>query len=104
MWVWVKIKPPGDRTFQSMLPFTRVPFWVLYLFLTHSHVDLESLEWSMSSPPAQGIGTREPRTAPRTRVGELLGKFLICFSFHRDAIHDRLSFKTTAVIEYGIAT
>ena len=27
-WVWVKIKPPGDRRFWSMLPLTRVPFWV----------------------------------------------------------------------------
>ena len=28
IWVWVKIKPPGDHTFWSMLPLTRVPFWV----------------------------------------------------------------------------
>ena len=27
-WVWVKIKPPGDHRFWSMLPFTRIPFWV----------------------------------------------------------------------------
>ena len=27
-WAWVKIKPSGDRRFQSMFPFTRVPFWV----------------------------------------------------------------------------
>ena len=27
-WVWVKIKPPGDRRFWSMLPVTRVLFWV----------------------------------------------------------------------------
>ena len=27
-WAWVKIKPAGDRRFQSMFPFTRVPFWV----------------------------------------------------------------------------
>ena len=27
-WVWVKIKPPGDHRFWSMLPLTRVPFWV----------------------------------------------------------------------------
>ena len=25
-WVWVKIKPPGDRRFWSMFPLTRVPF------------------------------------------------------------------------------
>ena len=34
-WVWVKIKPAGDRGFRSMLPLTRVP---LYPFLTHSHI------------------------------------------------------------------
>ena len=28
IWVWVKIKPPGDRRFWSMFPLTRVPFWV----------------------------------------------------------------------------
>ena len=27
-WVWVKMKPPGDRRFWSMLPLTRVPFGV----------------------------------------------------------------------------
>ena len=27
-WVWVKIKPPGDRRFWSRFPFTRVPFEV----------------------------------------------------------------------------
>ena len=26
--VCAKIKPPGDRRFQSMFPFTWVPFWV----------------------------------------------------------------------------
>ena len=26
--MWVKIKPLGDHTFWSMLPLTRVPFWV----------------------------------------------------------------------------
>ena len=26
--MWVKIKPPGDRSFQSLVPFTRAPFWV----------------------------------------------------------------------------
>ena len=29
MWVWVKIKPPGDRRFWSMFPLTRVPLWFL---------------------------------------------------------------------------
>ena len=33
-WVWVKTKPPGDHRFESMFPFTRVPFWGLR-FLTH---------------------------------------------------------------------
>ena len=28
MWVWVKIKPAGDRLFSSWAPFTRVPCWV----------------------------------------------------------------------------
>ena len=28
VWVWVKIKPPGDRRFWSMFPFTMIPFWV----------------------------------------------------------------------------
>ena len=27
-WVWVQMKPPGDRRLQSLAPFTRVPFWV----------------------------------------------------------------------------
>ena len=27
MWVWVKLKPPGDHRFLSLFPFTRVPFW-----------------------------------------------------------------------------
>ena len=26
--LWVKIKPPGDRRFWSLVPFSRVPFWV----------------------------------------------------------------------------
>ena len=28
VWVWVKIKPPGDRLSLSWVPFTRVPCWV----------------------------------------------------------------------------
>ena len=36
IWVWVKIKPPGDRRFWSIFPFTRVPLG--YSFLTHSHI------------------------------------------------------------------
>ena len=28
IWVWVKIKPPADNRFWSMLPLTRVPFRV----------------------------------------------------------------------------
>ena len=28
MWVWVKTKPAGDHRVWSMLPLTRVPFWV----------------------------------------------------------------------------
>ena len=49
LWVWVKIKPPGDRRFESLFPFTRVtcwvpifdphPFWVL-LVLRHHHACL----------------------------------------------------------------
>ena len=31
MWVWVKIKPLGDRRFESMFPFTRATHFV-YLF------------------------------------------------------------------------
>ena len=31
-WVWVKIKPPGDRRFSSLVPFTRVPFWGYPIF------------------------------------------------------------------------
>ena len=27
-WVWVKIKPPGDRRLLSLFPFTRVPVGV----------------------------------------------------------------------------
>ena len=33
IWVWLKIKPPGDRRFWSMVPFTRVPFWVPHMFI-----------------------------------------------------------------------
>ena len=36
IWVWVKIKPPGDRRFWSIFPFARVPLG--YPFLTHSHL------------------------------------------------------------------
>ena len=25
---WVKVKPPGDRRFESLFPFTTGPFWV----------------------------------------------------------------------------
>ena len=25
MWVWVKVKPPGDHKFWSMFPLARVP-------------------------------------------------------------------------------
>ena len=28
IWVWVKLKPIGDRRFWSIFPFARVPFWV----------------------------------------------------------------------------
>ena len=28
MWAWVKIKQPRDRRFKSLVPFTRVAFWV----------------------------------------------------------------------------
>ena len=28
IWVWVNIKPPGDRKFSSLVLFARVPFWV----------------------------------------------------------------------------
>ena len=28
IWVRVKMKPPGDRRFLSLVPFTRVPFWL----------------------------------------------------------------------------
>ena len=28
IWVWVKIKPPKNHRFYSLVPFTRVPFWV----------------------------------------------------------------------------
>ena len=39
MWVWVKIKPPGDRRFWSLFQFAS-EFHFGYLFLTHSHVVL----------------------------------------------------------------
>ena len=35
-WVWVKMNPPGDGGFDTLIPFTRVPFG--YLFLTHSQM------------------------------------------------------------------
>ena len=28
MWVWVKNTAPGDRRFQSLVSFTRVPRWI----------------------------------------------------------------------------
>ena len=28
MKVWLKIKSPGDRRFDSLVPFARVPFWM----------------------------------------------------------------------------
>ena len=28
IWVWVKIKPPGDHKFSLFFPSSRVPFWV----------------------------------------------------------------------------
>ena len=43
-WVWVKMKPPGDRRFWSMFPLTRVPFWV-YIF----------------DPPPTGLGNLNKR-------------------------------------------
>ena len=36
IWVWVKIKPPGDHRFWSMLPLTRASLFGVTLFLTHS--------------------------------------------------------------------
>ena len=36
IWVWVKIKAPGDRRFWSMFPLTRVRFWAP--IFDHSHV------------------------------------------------------------------
>ena len=38
-WVWVKIKPPVDRRFFALFPFTRVPFWVP-IFDPHPHEHL----------------------------------------------------------------
>ena len=35
------MKPPGDRRFYSMFPFTRVLFWVP--ILTHSHIEVTEL-------------------------------------------------------------
>ena len=28
IWLWVKIAPPADHWFLSLVPFTRVSFWV----------------------------------------------------------------------------
>ena len=39
IWVWVKIKPPGDRRFWSMFLFTRVP---CYLCLTQPFLNFRS--------------------------------------------------------------
>ena len=38
MWVWVKIKPPENHTFQSLFPFTRVPFRGYPISDNRSHV------------------------------------------------------------------
>ena len=39
IWVWVKIKPPGNRRFWSMFPLTRATHFG-YLFLSHTHIPL----------------------------------------------------------------
>ena len=41
MWAWVKMNPPGDRRFQPLVPFIRVPFWVR-IFDNHSHLTLST--------------------------------------------------------------
>ena len=76
-WVWVKIKPPGDRRFWSMFPLTRVPFWAqpigsLNLDLNGSLALVESKWETPPSPPSHRatekltcVGSKvEPRNAP----------------------------------------
>ena len=43
-WVWVKIKPPGDRRFLSLFPFAKVPFWVP-ISDPQPHQKTETLSW-----------------------------------------------------------
>ena len=61
-WVWVKIKPPGDRWFWSILPFTRVPLG--YPFVTHSQID----PFGFGPFPSQG------KTQKELSAGHLLGR------------------------------
>ena len=49
-WVWVKVKPPADRRFQSMFPLTRVPFWVPFCWPTLSSQLKAVCELCIKSP------------------------------------------------------
>ena len=57
-WVWVNIKPLGDRRFLSLVPFTRATQFGVVLFLTHSHI-------SETLPPMPPM----PRALPRGPLG-----------------------------------
>ena len=52
-WAWVKIKPPKNRRFESIFPFTdRVPFWGYPIF----------------APPPDATGQRQPTTARKSAL------------------------------------
>ena len=76
MWLWLKIKEPGLRRFYSLVPFTKGPFW--YIYLSHSHVAsglVCSLEIKVGCLP-QATRPRVPLTEGPDRVeGELQIRF-----------------------------
>ena len=59
LWLWVKIRLPGDHWCRSMFLFTRVPHFG-YPFLTHSHVNKETR--APSSPPNRLVPLHNPST------------------------------------------
>ena len=55
-WVWLKIKPPGDRRFWSMFLFTWVPFWVPIF-----DPQPDGSDWFFGWP---GLGNHDRQQAP----------------------------------------
>ena len=70
-WLWLKIKELGLRKFQSLVPFTKVPCW--YIYLTHSHMLPSSCPgWRSAAWPAPcGHCPPQPPADPTSRVDPL---------------------------------